>query len=184
MRKNKNPQNGLTLIEALVAVAILGVAMTPAVMLATSALRIARAIENNMVAAGLAQEGIEVVRGIRDGNWFQGNAFETDLTSCAPPDGCRVSWNSGSAAPGAVPPTHAIGTNPVLYVDPGYGRYHYEDISPVSGSPPSIFSRRITIEPKSQGGVVVELAVISEVTWTERSVARSLKVEDHLFDWK
>ena len=59
---------GFTLIEALIALVILTVAIGPAVALAGSALRISTTIRNNLIATGLAQEGVEVVRTVRDDN--------------------------------------------------------------------------------------------------------------------
>lgn len=172
-----NESRGFTLVETLVALTILSVAMTPVLILASSSLRIATSIKNNIIAANLAQEGIESVRAIRDGNWFQGKPFDTDLSGCSA--GCRIDWNSNSASQQNPQSTLPLAANPALLVSPGNGVYHNPE-TVIVGSTPSIFSRKITIQPRSSG----EMIVTSEVSWKERNSNRSILVEDHLFDWK
>src|SRR4051812_36397281 len=104
-------QQGFSLIEALVALAILSVALVPAVLLSNSALRAASVIRDDTIAAGLAQEGIEVVRTIRDANWFTGAPFNQGLD-----DGSyRVQWDSVSLM--------AAGGNPPLNLTDGIYSY-------------------------------------------------------------
>jgi prepilin-type N-terminal cleavage/methylation domain-containing protein len=168
---NKRFESGMTLVEALVALAILGVALTPAVILASSSLKTAAVIKNNVIASFLAQEGVEVVRALRDSNWFNGQPFDTGLTGCPPPTGCRVEWMTTKTYPPSLLP---IAGEPVLNVEAGRGLYQY------GAGVPSIFHRRITIESRPPS----ELIITSEVTWAEGSQAKNVLVEDHLFDWK
>src|SRR3989344_1484533 len=63
-------QSGFTIIESLVSILILTLALVPVISVISSATDISNNIRNNFVAANLAQEGIEVVRAIRDRNWF------------------------------------------------------------------------------------------------------------------
>ena len=46
--------------------------------------RSAAAIKNNFIASGLVQEGMEVVRNIRDQDWFLGNSFGASLADGLP----------------------------------------------------------------------------------------------------
>ena len=73
---------GFTLVETLVALVLVTIAMGPVFILATSSLNVAARIEHNLVASSLAQEGVEVVRNIRDTNWLNGAAFEIGRASC------------------------------------------------------------------------------------------------------
>ncbi|HZZ99217.1 MAG TPA: prepilin-type N-terminal cleavage/methylation domain-containing protein [Candidatus Paceibacterota bacterium] len=157
---NKN-NRGFTLIEVLVSLAILTIAIIPALYLSNSAANVGFAVRDNFIAAGLAQEGIEVVRAIRDTNWFNGRAFDSGLA-----DGSyRLEWNSTSLL--------ALGANPPLNIDDGL--YTYD-----SGTP-SVFSRSITITKVNSG----ELKVVSTVTWqTRTNDTKTVSAEDHLFDWK
>jgi len=155
----------------LVALTILSVAIVPAYALSTSSVDIAFSIRNNMTAANLAQEGVEVIRAMRDANWFNSLPHDTGLTGCA--TGCRVQWNSTAVIP--------IGSNPVLSIQNDTGVYFYPVIPRFSI--PSIFRRVITITSDTSLPSK-KIKIESEVTWTERGRDKSIKVESHLFDWK
>lgn len=153
---------GFTLVEALVAVAVLTVALTPVFAQVTASFRLARTIEQNLVASTLAQEGVELVRGMRDDNWFADNRFKQGFDACA--NGCRVVFDDSAPLP--------LDANPPLQVDT-QGRYRY------SGGTDTPYSRRVTIEDVSDGHV----KVVSKVTWNIGGTVREVVVEDHLFDW-
>ncbi len=152
---------GFTLVEALVALVILTMALGPALILSSDITNTASVIQNDLIAANLAQEGVEVVRALRDTNWFNRSAFNTGLA-----DGIyRIEWNSGSMI--------ALGANPPLKVNNGL--YNY------SAGTDTIFRRTVTITNVNTN----EIRVVSDVTWTERANrARDIKVESHLFNWK
>jgi len=166
-RAHKNvcfDSSGFTLVEALVALTILSVAIVPAYALSTSSVGIAYSIRNNVIAAGLAQEGIEVIRATRDSNWFVGSAFDTNLA-----DGdYELQWDS-------IPP-FSIYQDRFLYRGI-QGKYR---INPGGSSIQTIYKRKVSIRKISS----VELMITSEILWTERNRSRSFKVESHLFDWK
>lgn len=160
--------SGFTLVEALVSLVLLTSALVPAFILATDALMLSSRIRNTLIASSLAQEGVEVVRAIRDANWFKPTyplttAFSEDLLGCAA--GCRVAWDS-------ISPVALSGVSTPLLLNES-GLYQY------AGGTESVFSRVITITAQSD----VELVVKSEVTWNERSIPKSVVVESHLFDW-
>ena len=152
---------GFTLIEALVSLVILTVALGPALVLSSNISSTASVIQNNLIAANLAQEGVEVIRALRDASWYNGLSFDTGLS-----DGIyRIDWNSNSLI--------ALGSNPPLKVSDGL--YNY------SSGTETMFKRTITITKINSE----ELRVVSDVTWTERgNRTRDVKVESHLFDWK
>lgn len=153
--------NGFTLVEALVALVILTVALGPALVLSSNISSTASVIQNNLIASNLSQEGVEVIRALRDANWFNGLPFDAGLT-----DGIyRIEWTSNALI--------ALGSNPPLKKQTGI--YNY-----ASGTD-TIFRRTVTITKINSE----ELRIISDVTWTERgNRARSVKAESHLFDWK
>ena len=159
-------QAGFTLVETLVSLVILTVALIPILNLSDQVTTVNANLQDNLVAAGLAQEGIEVIHAIRDTNWFNNRAFDTNLS-----DGVighttttNVEWNSVG-----------LGAYLLTPLNLNNGRYTY------SGGTPSKFSRAVTITKVNAG----ELKVVSVVTWTGRSnSAKSITIEDHLFDWK
>ncbi len=156
-----NSERGFTLVEAIVALVVLSVALIPVLQLSDSSLRAATTIRDDMIAAGLAQEGIEVVRTIRDANWFNGQAFATGLANGT----YRVEWNSTSLI--------SLGSNPPLKLNNGV--YNY-----TTGADTQ-FYRTITILGVSSS----ELKITSQVSWTARgNDVKTVQAEEHLFDWK
>ena len=143
------------------ALVVLTTALGPSLILTTNVNSTSVVVKNNLIAANLAQEGVEVIRGIRDTNWFNGTAFDTGLA-----DGTyRVEWNSDAVI--------ALGANPLIKEDNGL--YNYS----TGGN--TIFRRTISILKVNAG----ELRIISEITWTERGgIAKSVMAESHLFNWK
>lgn len=149
-------------MEALVSLVLLSTALVPTFILATDAVSLSGRIRNSLIASSLAQEGVEVVRAMRDANWFASQLFDTGLTACE--TGCRVDWSSQSPMANAKTP---------LKWSPDSKLYQYAD------GTDSPFSRTITISRPSD----VELVVKSEVTWDERFTPKTVIVEYHLFDW-
>jgi len=160
-KRSWSKNKGFTLIEAMVALVVLTVALGPSLILTTNINNTAVIVKNNLIAANLAQEGLEVIRGMRDTNWFNGSSFDSGLSNGT----YRVQWNSGSVI--------TLGTNPPIKEDNGL--YNY------STGNNTIFRRTITILKINSG----ELRIISEVTWEERGGRmRSINAESHLFNWK
>ena len=158
---NNHQQKGFTLVEAMVSLVILTTALGPMLYLANSAVNSAYIIRDNMIASGLAQEGVEVVRAIRDANWLNGQAFDTGLT-----DGSyRLEWNSTSLL--------ALSSNPPLKLDNGLYNYSFGTATP--------FGRTVTIVKINAG----ELQVTSAVSWQLRGGSiKTIQTESHLFNWK
>ena len=160
---------GFTLVEALVALTLMTVGLIPAFLQATESLKLSLTVKNTLIAGHLAQEGVEIVRSMRDANWFSSAPFSQGLTDCA--TGCIVDYTS-------VQPTDA-GTNPPLLLDALTGMYQY------TTGDPSPFRRRITIVPVAttakpgQAG----LRIATEITWTERKNPKTFTLESYLFDW-
>ncbi len=156
-----NDAKGFTLIEALVALIILTTALGPALVLSSNISSTASVIQNSLIATNLSQEGVEVVRAIRDANWYNSSSFDNGLANGT----YRIEWNSTSLI--------VLGSNPPLKVNSGL--YNY------SSGTDTLFKRTVTINKLN----TEELMVTSEVTWTERgNRTKSVKVESHLFDWR
>ncbi len=158
-------QQGTTLIEAVVSTLILSIGIIPSFFMILVSNNLSASIRNNLIAANLAQEGIEVARAIRDANWFASDAFDTGFT-----DGdYTVEWNSTSLTP-------VTGTVPLLKVD-NNGLYNY------TNGTNSAFSRKLTITRIDPTGCNCELKVISEVSWQEKKSVKTIRVESHLYNW-
>ncbi len=154
-------QQGFTLIEVLVALFILTTALTGIVVVITSNSSDAELIKNSYIASGLVQEGVEVVRNIRDSDWHAGNEFGTSL----PEGDYTVEWNSRSLTP--------LAGKQSLKLDTGNHTYNY------SSGIPTIFQRTVSITTVSPDEKKVEVTV----AWSIRGVPRTIQAEDHLFNW-
>ena len=104
-------QQGQTLIETLVACFILVMGITSALALATYSLGATGNIKQQIIGMGLAREGIEVVKNMRDTNWLRGtlssechNFIENDNSSLCyldwiqVDDGYNISGEGGTAS--------------------------------------------------------------------------------------
>ncbi len=77
MKNKKLNQKGQTLIETLVAAFILTMGISAALGLAQYSLHATSDIKQRIIAIGLAREGLEAVKNIRDTNWLQGTVEST-----------------------------------------------------------------------------------------------------------
>ena len=160
---NKN-QSGLTLVEAMVSLVFLTLGLIPILGVIVSSISLSARIENNLIAANLAQEGIEVVRAIRDASWMSGEAFNQNL----PNGDYLVAFNS----------TSLLAYNPSAYL-----KIDSNKIYSYTAGTDTLFKRRINIT-NVPSACNCEIIVISEVTWVERTQSRTARVEDHLYDWR
>jgi len=75
-RLRKPHTQGITLVECIVAVAILAFAVAGPMTLASASLRASRDARNELIATHLAEEGIEAIHSIRDNNSADDNTID------------------------------------------------------------------------------------------------------------
>lgn len=155
---------GFTLIEVIVAIGILSFVSVGAMFAISLSLASAARIQNNLIAANLAQEGLEIIRGIRDRDWHLGNGFGASL----PSGSYLVEARDQSLNPFA---------ETFLKKDSG-GFYSY-----TSGQD-TIFKRKIIIENSDQNPPTIEKVAKVEISWQERSSPKTIQAELRLFNWK
>ncbi len=168
---------GFTLVETLVAIFVLMIAIIAPMSIASQALSTARHAKDQVTASYLAQEGVELVRNIRDNN----------VLSSTP-----IIWNEGSLGVSALgSETHCYSVNckinpkdlsisdcsgnvcEALSIDTN-GIYGY------SGTP-TPFSRKIFLKMVSSN----EISVSSTVSWTSggSGISSTITLTDTLFNW-
>ncbi|MEX0916588.1 MAG: prepilin-type N-terminal cleavage/methylation domain-containing protein, partial [Candidatus Spechtbacterales bacterium] len=79
-------QQGFTMLELLVAMAVLSVGILGVMNLMIAAVGAVGDTKDRVIAANLAQEGVEIALNIRNTNWIAGNAYDDGLgtgTWCA-----------------------------------------------------------------------------------------------------
>jgi prepilin-type N-terminal cleavage/methylation domain-containing protein len=157
---------GFTIIESLIALLVLSLSLAPIIAMTTLSSSIGQLIENNLVGSMLAQEGIEIIRAMRDTNWLNNQLFDYGLVG---------TWLVESdTGPSKSPISASINDNPFLKTDPDTNLYNY------TTGDETIFKRLVTVTKISEK----ELKVISSVEYQNRFGAKTITVEDHFFDWK
>jgi len=94
-KKNKLVQpQGFTVVEALIAVAVTSIGLVAILGVTVYALSISRVSPDEVIAANLAQEGIEVIRNIRDTNLLQGVNFNQGISAVVPIRWAKIDFNT------------------------------------------------------------------------------------------
>lgn len=96
LKAKEQDVQGQTLIETLVAIFILVMGVTAAVGLAIYALNSSSSITKQIIATGLAREGIEAVKNMRDVNWLRDtlatNGCYNYVTAGTGQSPCYINW--------------------------------------------------------------------------------------------
>ena len=112
---NFQSQKGQTLIETLAALFILVMGVTSAVGLALYAFNSSSSVTKQIIAAGLAREGVEAVKNIRDSHWLSGtfniNSCYDFATASSTGASCYADWlgTGGPKSPFCIDPTSNTG---------------------------------------------------------------------------
>ena len=154
--------SGFTLVETLVSLFILSIAIAASFAVITSNLSNATLIKNNFIASGLAQEGAEIVRNLRDTDWFQGNSFGSFGGPSAANGEYCVQWKS--------PELIASCANPLKKDNDGF--YSYD------AGQDTIFSRTVRVTSSA-----TEIIVTIDVTWPDHGGIKKVSAEEHLYNW-
>lgn len=151
---------GFTFLEVIIALAILTSGILGVVSLILVTTRSLTFTKDQTIAAHLAQEGVEIVRSIRDTNWITGEDFNEGLifgdycadylssvlSSCF---NFQLSWD-------------------------GTGYSHEAGLE-------TAFSRRIHIENGTDGQGVNFINAQTTVSWGD---SNSISAQDRLYDWR
>jgi len=165
-----------TLMEVILAIFILTVGITAAYALVQQTLISASIIQSKLTAAYLVQEGIEIVKNIRDSNWL---AQRTDPL---------ISWDEGLPVgdweidyKNQILPYSTAGH--FLNLDSDLDSAGFYSYSPGLATP---FKRKISISEKTDltGDEIPEkMKVEVEVSWQERGRTHSLQAFQYLYSW-
>ncbi len=163
-----NSSKGFTLLESLVAISVFTVGISAAVFVITASISVGSRTKHKIIAANLAQEGLEVVRNIRDRNWLAGRPWTQGIDSLT--NGC-VQYNSEY---NTVDASCSAGSNLIFTA----GRYAHS-----TGA--SDFSRTITTQyfppDTPAAGDPEKLKVVSSVVC---GINCSISLEEYLYNWK
>lgn len=165
---NLKPTKAFTLVETLVAIAILLLAIGGPLTIAAQSFFAARFSKDNLTAIYLAQEGIEMFRFRRDTNVLNSEDWLYGLDNCLGDNKCiMVGTNAGA--------TSLCGVECVPLRISGNDFYAYASSYEVTK-----FTREINAQELNEN----EIVVTSIVKWTNGSVEREVELKESLFNWR
>jgi prepilin-type N-terminal cleavage/methylation domain-containing protein len=180
--------SGFTLVETLVAITILLVGITGAFTAASQGLMSSSYSKEQVQATYLAQEGVEMIRNLRDTNGIHTNQGETDYSSwlrgiAEPGDPCEIGSVCTVDATGESPilaQCSGVGECPPLRQDANRGLYGY------SGAYTSVtpFVRQIQIKPVATQADTGEVEIVVTVSWSHGIISKQFVVRENIFNWQ
>ena len=153
---------GFTLIEILVAVSILIIGIVGLYLALPRIFESFYFSKDYFIASYLGQEGMELVRNIRDGNWLKDDSWDNGLSA----GDYQIAYNDSSLF---------VYQNTFLYLKDGYYCYNLEGVQ-------TKFKRKITISTLAEGENKISVRAI--VSWPEKGVIKNYEVQENLYDWK
>ncbi len=161
--KNK----AFTLIETLIGITLITVVLTAVTGLILSTMLSNQRNAHILQATALAQEGVEVMRHVRDSNWLQ-----------------NYSWDGGSGEWGGDFDL-GDGESETLYLTQSGCAHHWcfggdGEVYVYDEEDTFVFEREILVDYVEEGAV----EVTAVVTWDEKGVDRSVELSTHLTDWQ
>lgn len=157
-------KKAFTLMEVIISLAIITTALISIIALIVSSISGISANESKITAFGLAQEGLEIVRSIRDNNWLDYKRTAENWRDGLEAGIYRVQYNS----PALLADSHIP-----LRID-GNGFYRYSGIL-------TKFYRKIIVSDVD--GDDNQFKVVVEVSWQEKGRDLTMTAESRLYNW-
>lgn len=156
-------------MEVIAAIMVITIGMVGVVSLVVQNIEAQYINKNILMASGLAQEGLELVRNIRDANWLiQGNSWDQNIAG----DGTyAIDYRGFSWINMSVNSIDEAGAR--LYVD-GNGLYSHQ-ITAI----PTNFYRLITVADHSD-----YLDVKCVIRWADGTQNHNYTAETYLYNWR
>jgi len=192
--KNKRLKTGFTIVETLVAVAILSISITATFTAVQGGIRTSTVAKDQTTAFYLAQEVVEYIKNIRDENALHAL---NDIATGAP---SPRTWLYGIAEDGNDP--CYFGTNKVCQIDSPSKTIEFCNSAPITSGPPNVcenltqneanglyghnssweetrFKREIQLEEVEPGK---EIRVVVTISWTSNVGPRFFQISETLLN--
>ncbi len=167
---------GFSLVETLISVAILLVAVIEPISLISDSLHKIYYAKDEVIAISLMQEGVELVRQVRDTNMLNASPWLTNLS----PGDYTVDVGSfvagGAPSSFVIPCVYCSGVLQPVYLDSVSGLYRQN----IAGTRTQ-FSRIISID--NTGLPANESKVTVRVGWSTGGNTGGVLVKEYLFNW-
>ncbi|MFZ2414741.1 MAG: prepilin-type N-terminal cleavage/methylation domain-containing protein [Minisyncoccia bacterium] len=163
-------KNGFSLIEALIAIAILIVGILSAFLLLIRTTATIPSMQARLTAVNLAQEGIEEIRALRDTDFLNDTkGFKSFLNGHSCGTGCHIAVNNEN---GSIELFDGQGEPLKLNESTHLYTYNPDD-------PDSIFSRSIIIDSTPTDFINVTVNVIYNI----KDKTQTVEASDRLYNW-
>jgi Tfp pilus assembly protein PilV len=194
---------GQSMLEAIIAAGIIVTAVTSSLTLVSASVGAEKESEGAIIGAGLAREGIEAARSLRDDNWLADDPWDDGLEGSGndyigvpvftPTDGSWSILFSPSTLADAETVVHRYTTAATPQETVGL---FVQAASPPAGTVPTSYRRLLALNaicdddldtPRTSGactGTKVGIQAISEVQWTTGGRTRRIVMEERMFDWR
>lgn len=193
-------RRGITLVETIVAVTVLTMALGGPFLMAARSLKVAGYAREEVAAARLAEEGLEIVHSMRDNNSAEsdtGRAWDKGINDCAL--GCYIDvtkqlvpaanqsiWDVDGLYPSVVDCNGACPNEKFRVYMHTSGFYRQFDLAEYGGNPQGGYSktnmtRMVRITPVS--GTSREYLVESIVTYYAGPTQRTIQLSDTILNW-
>jgi len=160
---------GFTLLELLTVIFILSISLGAMALTTTKVINYSNYNKSKLIAVYLAQEGVELVRNLRDSNWIQGNDWLESFPTCPssnPSQWCEIDYND----------SNLIINDRFLKLDSATGVYSYD-----SGIETQ-FKRKIYLDPLDPTPTSIRVTV--KVVWQDNLGEHQYELKEKLYDWK
>lgn len=163
---------GFTIVEIMVVLLVVALALVGILSLITQTIQGQSYNKDNLTASQLAQEGIELIRRVRDSNWKASQPFNTNL---APAVGMVFPYYMDYRD--SAPHPHNLSQPGELVLHQDSNGFYFNDINSAATSTP--FSRLITVVLLDSKSMEVNCTV----TWGDHNRSYSYNLETLLYDW-
>ena len=158
-------KKGFSLVEIIIILFIISIGLLGVLSLIIQNIQSQGYNKNNLVAYQLAQEGVELIRMVRDSNWRQGEAYDAGLN-----DGIFFMDYQDSL------PHLSSGVTGEFILHQGLDGFYYHGGTATSSG----FSRQITLKRENAN----TLKVTVNVGWQERGRDSYYDLQTILYNWK
>lgn len=179
MLRIKN-NKGISIIESLVAISIIAVGIIGVVSLVLQAIQVQYINKNALIASQLAQEGMEIVRNIRDENWLIANQnyYEYIAQPGVTMNYAVDIFDVDGSTPSLQNVTGINDANTNLKKCEDY--FYHENSYPCSTPTPTIFKRMITTNLNSLDDYI---EVVCLIQWLDRGKSYQFTTKELLYNW-
>lgn len=185
MIKSLNPKknNGFSIAEVMIAITIfsIGIIGVSSMMLQTMQAETLNA--GHLKASMLAQEGLELVRGLRDENWIRLELDPTLTAEDIPWDNLFSQTDTGGAFAIDYLGNYYTGLGDISHASTTL-RLNSGDFYEHATGIPTNFKRLITVNDSCPIGGVDCWNVIATVQWTSSGKINNYRAQTTLYDWR